>query len=51
MTRAKKLFIVRKYVFAASVAEAVRIEKAQLPDDCWLDDDWKNHSPKERLIR
>jgi hypothetical protein len=41
----KKLFIVRKYVMASSVAQAVRIEKRQDADDCWLDDDWKKSQP------
>ncbi|HYK01319.1 MAG TPA: hypothetical protein VE974_06155 [Thermoanaerobaculia bacterium] len=41
----KKLFIVRKYVSAASAAEALRIEKQIAPDDVWLDDDWKKSQP------
>jgi hypothetical protein len=41
----KKLFVVRKYVMSSSLAEAVRIEKRQAPDDCRLDDDWKKSQP------
>lgn len=41
----KKLFVVRKYVVAVSVAQAVRLEKNQDADDCWLDDDWKKSQP------
>ena len=28
-----------------SVAQAVRLEKRQASDDCWLDDDWKKSQP------
>jgi hypothetical protein len=41
----KKLYVVRKYVMASSVADAVRIEKRHAADDCWLDDDWKKSQP------
>lgn len=36
-----KLYVVRKYVFAHSIEEAMQMEKHVAPDDCWLDDDWK----------
>lgn len=36
-----KLFVVRKYVYATSAAEALRAEKTVVPDEVWLDDDWK----------
>jgi hypothetical protein len=41
MSKPKKLFVVRKYVLAAEVQDAIRREKHQKPDDVWLDDDWK----------
>lgn len=45
MPNLKKLFVIRKYVMATSVAQAVRLEKKQDADDCWLDDDWKKSQP------
>lgn len=36
-----KRFIVRKYVMAESVADAVRKESRYPVDDCFIDDDWK----------
>ena len=37
----QKLFIVRKYVMADSCSQALRKERSQKPDDCWLDEDYK----------
>ena len=37
----RKLFIVKKYVMASCAAEAMRIEKKQLSDEVWIDEDWK----------
>jgi hypothetical protein len=37
----KKLFVIRKYVMAANIQDAIRKEKMQKPDDVWVDDDWK----------
>lgn len=39
-----KLYIVRKYVQATSVQDAIKKEKEALIDDCWLDDDWKKNN-------
>lgn len=36
-----KLFIVRKYVWANSVHHAVKKERKQVVDDCWLDEEWR----------
>jgi len=36
-----KRYIVRKYVMALSVIDAVRKEKKVQIDDVWVDDDWK----------
>lgn len=35
-----KRFIVRKYVMADSVAQAVRKEREVAVDDCWVDEAW-----------
>lgn len=40
-----KRYIIRKYVMARSVADAVKKEKVIKPDDCWLDDNWKTQLP------
>jgi len=34
----KKVYIVRKYIVANTLAEAVRKEKKQSPDDVWMED-------------
>ena len=43
----RKLFVVRKYVMARDVSDAIRLEKRQKPDDVWLDDDWKKANTDE----
>lgn len=42
-----KLFVVRKYVMADSAAQALRKERNQKPDDCWLDEDYKKNAVQE----
>jgi hypothetical protein len=42
-----KLFIVRKYIRARSVAEAIRKDRTTPVDDVWIDDEWKNGNRKE----
>lgn len=36
-----KRFIVRKYIFATCAQDALKKEKSVLPDDVWLDEQWK----------
>jgi hypothetical protein len=36
-----KLFIVRTYVKAKNVSDALRRAKKQIPDDVYVSDDWK----------
>jgi len=36
-----KLYITRKYIFATSVKDALKKDKTQHVDDCWLDEDYK----------
>lgn len=47
----KKLFIVRKYVWAKDAEQAIKIEKTQKVDDVWIDEDWKKNSdnPKDAI--
>jgi hypothetical protein len=47
MKTRKKLFVIRKYVMAKDVIQAIRIERHQKPDDVWLDDDWKKANAEE----
>lgn len=37
----KKLFVIKKYVWATSAINALKAEKKIKPDDCWVDEDWK----------
>lgn len=39
-----KLYIVKKYIYARSCAEAIRKEKKQPVDDCWMDEDFRKKS-------
>jgi len=39
-----KLFVVRKYIYAKSVKEAIKKDKTKEVDDCWVDDDWKKEN-------
>lgn len=40
----KKLYEIRKYVYAESAEEAMRIEVEYLPEGVWANEDWqKNH--------
>jgi len=46
----KKLFIVRKFIMAADLAEAIRIEKTRKPDDVWMDDEWRKANMAEPAV-
>lgn len=39
--KSDKLFVVRKYIKAATASEAIRKEKRTPVDDCYVDDDWR----------
>lgn len=43
MTDASKLFVVRKFVKATSVADALRKEKKTPVDEIFIDDDWRKN--------
>ena len=36
----KKRFIVRKYVMARNGIEALKLERKQKADECWIDEEW-----------
>jgi hypothetical protein len=47
----KKLFIVKKYVWADNAKQALKNESKQQADDVWVDEDWKKNvsSPKDAI--
>ncbi len=40
-----KQYIVRKYVMAKDIKDAIRKEKHAPVLDAWIDDDWKKENP------
>lgn len=42
----KKLYVVQKYVKARSVVEAMRLEKGIVPDDVYVDNEWRKGNPQ-----
>lgn len=36
----KKRYIVRKYIMAASIQEALQLDKQVKPEECWVDPEW-----------
>ncbi len=47
----KKLFVIKKYVWAESAKQAIKKEKNVVVDDVWVDEDWKKNSsnPKDAI--
>lgn len=45
----KDLYIVRKYVFANSIEEALKKEKSCKANDCWLDDHWRIQKLNQKI--
>lgn len=43
MPDASKMFIVRKYVKALSVSDAIKKEKHHPVDDVFIDDEWRRN--------
>lgn len=43
----KKLFVVRKYVYAKDASEAISMEIDCAAHDVWIDDDWKKAHPEK----
>lgn len=41
MKKPKKLFVIRKYIYARDVSEAIRIDSKTKPDEVWVDEEWK----------
>ena len=44
----RKLFVVRKYVWADTAQDALKIEKKQEAHECWIDDDWKKNKQEPK---
>ena len=42
-----KQYIVRKFVIAKNVKEALKKEKTMIADEAWIDTDWKEDKSKE----
>jgi hypothetical protein len=42
-----KRFIIKKYIMAKSAQDALKKEKKVLPDDVWVDEDWKKENPNQ----
>lgn len=40
----RKLYIVRKYIWAKSAEEAIKKDAKKKVDDVWGDDDWKKNT-------
>ncbi len=47
----KKLFVVKKYIWAANASDAIKKDRATPPDDVWIDEEWKKNSnnPKDAV--
>jgi hypothetical protein len=43
----KKLFVVRKYIMAKDVKEALRLDKFSPVDDVWMDEDFKKNATSQ----
>lgn len=43
----EKRYIVRKYIMAKTIQEALRKEKKTRPDDCWVDEDWAKENSQD----
>lgn len=42
-----KRYIVRKYIMAKNINQALKKEKITRVDDCWVDEDWKKDNPNQ----
>lgn len=42
-----KLYVVRKYIMAASAHEALKRERRFRPDEVFLDDEWQKKNPDQ----
>jgi hypothetical protein len=47
MKKEEKMYVVRKYVKAHNAQEALKIEKNQDADECWVDEKWLG----EKIVR
>jgi len=45
----KDLYVIRKYVFANSIEEALQKEKQCKANDCWLDDHWRSERLNKKI--
>lgn len=49
----KKIYIIRKYIIATSAKQALKLEKNQPADDCWVEDsmqkEWLEREMKHEI--
>ena len=45
----KDLYVIRKYIFASSIEEALAKEKKCKANDCWLDDHWRTEKINKHI--
>lgn len=46
----KRLFVVRKYIWASCAKEAIRKDRDTEVDDVWIDEEWKKMQPTPKDI-
>lgn len=44
-----KMYIVRKYIKAKDLKQALRLEPKTAVHDCWIDNEWKEHHLAEAI--
>ncbi len=49
MPMKKSKYIIRKYVFASSAQEAIKIDKQTLVNDVFIDDEWMRENDKNEI--
>lgn len=46
----KKLYIIRKYVWARTAQDAIGMDKKAPVEDVWVDDDWKKDNENKKAF-
>lgn len=44
----RKLFVIRKFVWADTAREALKMEVKVPAHECWIDDDWKKNKQEPK---
>lgn len=40
----QKMFVIKKYIMASNAQEALKKERRQPADDCWVDEEWRKNN-------